>query len=125
VELQRLAGAANELKNLLASADSKIDVLCLEETFLKTGQQFNLRGYQIVRKDRTTSAKGGLLIAIRDGISYTMVDNIAADGLEYQAVRIKTQNGNIVFINGYMVPEKSATSAELQKLFLAETTIIT
>ena len=115
----------NELKNLLASTDPPIDVLCLEETFLNSGQRFNLPGYQIVRKDRTTSAKGGLVIAIRDGISHTEVDNITVDGLEHHAIRIKTQHGNIVIISCYMIPEKPATKAEIEKLFLAETTIIT
>lgn len=43
-----LRAHAGELKNLLASADVPFDVLCLEETFLKDGQRFNLPGYQIV-----------------------------------------------------------------------------
>ena len=115
----------NELKNFLASCDPPMDILCLEETFLKTEQRFNLPGYQIVRKDRTTSTKGGLIIAIREGISYTQVNITTADELEQQAVRIKTQHGNMVIINCYMVPDKPAAKSEIEKLFLAETTIIT
>jgi len=120
-----LRAHVNELKNFLASCDSPMDILCLEETFLKTEQRFNLPGYQIVRKDRTTSAKGGLVIAIRDGISYTEVNITTADELEQQAVRIKTQHGNMVIINCYMVPEKPAAKSEIEKLFLADSTIVT
>jgi len=113
----------NELRNLLASR-TDIDVICLEETFLKPANNYSLPGYQIIRKDRTGARKGGLLIAVREGISYTQLD-IGGDGYDSMAVKISTRSGQIVVVNAYMQPDKPAAKKELNKLFQQQRTIIT
>ena len=37
------------------------DVICLQETFPKSGKNFTLAGYSIVRRDRIDKRKGGLI----------------------------------------------------------------
>ena len=115
----------NELRNFLTSPQAKIDILCLEETFLKKGNHITLPGYRIIRKDRQETKKGGLMIAVRESINYTLLDDITTDSYEQQAVKIKTKNGNITTINGYSPPDKTAAKFELEKIFLKGSTIIT
>lgn len=56
----------NEFRALLASPDFHVDIICLEETFLKPGINYYLPGYQVIRKDRIGQnvAGGGLLMKI-------------------------------------------------------------
>ena len=115
----------DELRNYLSTPGINIDIVCLEETFLKPGVDFNLRGYIVIREDRTDDQKGGLLIAVKDDLSYAKINNINAVGVETQGVQVKTKNGNINIINGYMRPNKPAAKDELEKLFRKDTTVIT
>ena len=47
-----------------------IDVACIQETHLKENLRFNMRGYQVVRQDRTDRIKGGVLILIKNSLPY-------------------------------------------------------
>lgn len=46
------------------------DIVCLQETCLKSHLDLTCPEYSIVRKDRHTGAKGGSAMFIRDGLSY-------------------------------------------------------
>ena len=115
----------NELKNFLASPQAEIDILCLEETFLKKGNRIKFPGYYVIRKDREESTKGGLIIAIRESINYTEVHDVTTDSYEQHAIKIKTKNGIITIFNGYIPPDKPSVKSELEKMFLKGPTIIT
>lgn len=115
----------DELRNFLSTPGINIDVACLDETFLKPGTVFNLRGYTVIRNDRTDGARGGQLIAVKDNLSYIEIDNDNINGAEIQSVQIKTIAGNITVTNGYMRPDKPAAKDQLEKLFRKESTIIT
>jgi hypothetical protein len=41
-------------------------VVCSQETFLKTGQNYNINGHQCFRKDREGQGKGGVATLVRD-----------------------------------------------------------
>ena len=120
-----LRAHVNELKNFFASSQAKIDILCLEETFLKRGNRVTLPGYHIIRKDREDTAKGGLIIAVRESINYTVIPDIATHSYEQHAVKIKTTNGNIAIINGYSSPDKVPVKSQLEKIFMKGSTVIT
>jgi len=49
------------------------DVICLQETFPKSGKNFTLAGYSIVRRDRIDKRKGGLVTLIKDSLNYTEI----------------------------------------------------
>ena len=120
-----LRAHVNELKNFLASPQADVDILCLEETFLKKGNRITLPGYHIIRKDREDTTKGGLMIAVRESINYVVLEDIATHSYEQHGVKIKTKNGNIFIINGYSSPDKTPVKSELDKMFLKGPTIIT
>ena len=50
LELERIVGA-------LSDAGGGLDVLCLQETWLKPNLQFTMAGWEVYRRDRTV--KGG------------------------------------------------------------------
>lgn len=47
--------------------EKHIDIILLNETFLKSKHKFNISGYKIYRRDRTSHG-GGVLIGIRESI---------------------------------------------------------
>src|ERR1700759_1134377 len=63
-----------ELQHYLSNTTPLLDVICLEETFLKPTHNFVLQGYEIVRKDRIIQQGGGLATLIRLGIKYNNID---------------------------------------------------
>ena len=65
----------NELKYFLSTTPNPPSVIALQETYLKPSKSFNLFGYDIIRKDRKDGKPGGgILFAIKQGISYTHID---------------------------------------------------
>jgi len=67
----------NEFKQHLAQ--NPYDVICLQETFLKPGKNFTLPGFTVIRKDRETSRKGGLITLIKDSLNFTEINNARCD----------------------------------------------
>ena len=49
-------------------AKYQIDILALNETFLKTTFKFHLPGYDIYKNDRLVGTKGGVAILVKKGI---------------------------------------------------------
>ena len=48
------------------------DILCIQETWLNNKDQFKLKNFNIIRKDREEdTVGGGVLIAVKDNIEYT------------------------------------------------------
>ena len=54
----------DELRHLLHQRD--IDICCIQETHLKEGKSFKVRGYQTLRLDRPDRHKGGVLTLVRN-----------------------------------------------------------
>ena len=50
--------------------EEQIDIVSLNETFLKDQNKFHLNGYKIYRNDRLDAAKGGVAIAIKNSIKH-------------------------------------------------------
>ena len=55
-----------ELQNYLL--ENQIDILALNETFLKPKIKFHLPGYDIYKNDRLLGTKGGIAILVKKGI---------------------------------------------------------
>lgn len=99
-----LAAHARELKNFVASAANPPEVLCIQETFLKTEKQFVFHGYNVVRKDRTGALKGGVATLIRDGLRYQIIES--PPEVECVIIKISTKRAKITIMNVYNPPDK-------------------
>ena len=60
---QGLRPQRKELQNYLL--ENQIDVLALNETFLKPKFKFHLPGYDIYKNDRLVGTKGGIAILVK------------------------------------------------------------
>src|SRR5688572_4796057 len=98
-----LRGHKDQLKNFLVNVPSPPDVVCIEETLLKPKRNPpKIDGYNVVRKDCTTNTKGGLVIYIKVGINFTLLDIEDNPNIEIQGIEIKTSNGHLKIFNTYI-----------------------
>ena len=82
--------------------ENQIDILALNETFLKPKFKFHLPGYDIYRNDRLVGTKGGVAILVKKGIivnqewkNYHL--NVIAEN-EALAIEIQLQNGDQIIL---------------------------
>ena len=91
---QGLRPKRKELQNYLQ--ENQIDILALNETFLKQKFKFHLPGYDIYKNDRLVGTKGGVAILVKKGIIVNKEwknehFNVITDN-EALAVEIELQN---------------------------------
>ena len=89
-----------ELQNYLL--ENQIDILALNETFLKPKFKFHLSGYDIYKNDRLVGTKGGVAILVKKGIIVNQEwknehFNVITDN-EALAIKIELQNGDKVIL---------------------------
>ena len=82
--------------------ENQIDILALNETFLKPKFKFHLPGYDIYKNDRLVGTKGGVAILVKKGITVNQEwknehFNVITDN-EALAIEIELQNGNKVIL---------------------------
>ena len=90
-----------ELQNYLL--ENQIDILALNETFLKPKFKFHLPGYDIYKNDRLVGTKGGVAILVKKGIIVNQEwknehFNVVTDNNEALAVEIELQNRDKVIL---------------------------
>ena len=91
-----------ELQNYLL--ENQIDILALNETFLKTKFKFHLPGYDIQKNDKLVGTKGGVAILMKKGIIVNQEwknehfnnNNNNNNDNEALAIEIELQNGDKV-----------------------------
>ena len=89
----------DELQHLLLNKD--IDICCIQETHLKEGKNFKIRGYQKpFRLDRADRTKGGVLTLVRNNLHAIEV-NTHLDGAEYQYLKVQSKSKEVSLINYY------------------------
>jgi len=90
--------------------ENKPDVVCIQETWLKSTQVFRIPGYDILRKDRNIdgrdSGRGGCCIFVRKGLA---VSNVAvkSEKLETQLIEIWTANMTKIYVANIYNPSYS------------------
>lgn len=94
-----LTANGNEFKKFIASMKQLPDIICIQETWLKSQLQFSLAGYKIIRRDRKMGNGGGLATFIREGITFKI--NFISREFEILGVDIWGANGKIKIINYY------------------------
>ena len=106
---QGLRQKQKELQSYLL--ENQIDILALNETFLKPKFKFNLPAYYIYRNDRLVATKGGIAILVKKGIIVNQEwknehFNVITDN-EALAVEIEPQNGDKVIFATIYCPNPS------------------
>lgn len=81
-----------EFKKFIFDETDQYDVVCIQESWLKKGDNFKLKNYDIVRKDRLKLAvngvgRGGVFTCVRRGLSYKVID-LKSQGIEVLGVEI-------------------------------------
>lgn len=101
-----------EIQMLKTNIDPEI--ICLQETHLKTNQTTKLTGYEVIRKDRDHNhASGGVGILIKDDRYWTQI-NLNTD---LEAVAIELQNtAKITICNIYIPPNRPYSYQEIENL---------
>ena len=106
-----------EFKNFLFGRQIKPDIICLQETFLKNSNHFEISGYDTVRMDRpTTKVSGGVAIRIRHGINYKRIEE-TVDRIESITIQVSTATKRINIVNIYCPPNKTHEETDFTKFF--------
>lgn len=87
-----------ELEHLIN--ERKVDIVLLNETFLKPKHKFKLRNYKIYRKDRSTHG-GGVLIAIKNSIPHQHIPMFPTSTLENISVVININKRPVRLTSAY------------------------
>ena len=91
-----------------------IDVVCLQETHLNSNMRFNIRGYQVFRRDRVSAHKGGIVILVKNNIPAEELPINNSEESEINAVKLILQDRQLVIFNVYAPPDKSLYIQELE-----------
>ena len=97
---QSITAHGDELKKFVNKHEP--DVICIQETWLNSKKKYNISGYDVIRKDRETSNRGGCCIIVKKGLAVSVIP-IKTDPLEAQMVEIRSKNnlGKIFIANIY------------------------
>ena len=124
---QGLSPKQKELQNCFP--EDRIDILALNETFLKPKFKFHFPSHDINKNDRLVSAKGGVAILVKKGIIVNQEwknehFNVITDN-EALAIEIEPQNGDKVILATICCPNANPSLRLFRviksKLFFSET----
>lgn len=94
-----LISNGQEFKKYIDDLNEKPDIVCVQESWLISRLEFNIKGYNAVRMDRKIGKGGGIITFIKKGIQYREVKR--GNELEYVIVEVWSSEGNIKIINFY------------------------
>jgi len=102
-----------EFKKYIDHLDQKLNIICIQETWLKPQLNFVLQGYKIERRDRGVgNGGGGVATFIKNDIEYSVINETE----EYKMVIIEIYaEKQIIRIINYYNP-CSKLSKELEKV---------
>jgi exonuclease III len=103
-----------ELKKFLSQ--HKIDIACIQETYLKETQLYSIPDYTIYRKDRQTDqARGGVALIVYRTIEVHLKSNFPK--IEAQCLSVKLCNRNSNVFNVYSASDTELDKAEVESMF--------
>lgn len=104
---QGIRSKVEELTKFLQN--SPIDLICLNESFLKDNNRFNINGYNCIRKDRLIGRLGGLAVLVRNGLKFNQINCPTTLLMECMGVEIANGTGKLIIINAYLPGGSSNT----------------
>lgn len=84
----------HELHNFITNND--IDIMCLQETWLKPNNRLNFPHYTIHRHDRVNRRSGGVAILVKSAINQSALNIVDIDVIENIGIKHRQQR-NIYF----------------------------
>lgn len=98
-------------------SDHDIDILLIQETFLKPSHKFKIPNYLLYRDDRLGRQKGGTAIAIKKNINHyhLAIDNLTS--IEATGVVILGRDSNLLLVSCYKPPTNRFIPADFDILF--------
>lgn len=104
-----------ELTQFLTDYD--IDILLLQETFLKTTDKFRIPKYKTYRTDRTTGQGGGTAIIIKTTLNFDILPTPNTDQIEAtHGILTLPNNTKFNIISAYKPPNKIITENDIKTL---------
>lgn len=79
---------------------NKIDIILLNETFLKSNHKFSISGFKIYRNDRQMPG-GGLLIAIKNCIKHKLLNSDKTSLIENLSISVQLNGRSILITSAY------------------------
>lgn len=105
-----------ELENFIK--DRNIDIILLQETYLKPQDNFKIPNYQIYRKDRLNKPGGGVAIAIKNRIDHFLAENHSTANTESITVKVKINDRRTLKVTSiYIPPANNLGEDELRRIF--------
>ena len=102
--------------------DHAIDICCIQETKLCSGDNYSLRGYNVVRQDNPISSKlarvGGLMFLIKIGVAFEVVKDSASSSvrdLEISKIEVFLKRRPLVISNIYRPPDPFAARSHARE----------
>lgn len=98
---------------------SEFDVLALSETWLTEKNHISIGDFTILRADSQVNKSGGLLIALRKSIQYTLIKDIPNINkkLESMGVTLHLKEFDLSILSIYRHPNDSISLKEYESLF--------
>lgn len=94
-------GVSSKIQELqLFLSRDRIDVACVCETFLKSDKNLTIKGYKTIQANRTTGRFGGLIIFIKDNISFSQINIPVTSLIETLGVRINKVHLFLIYLPG-------------------------
>ncbi|KAK3912276.1 putative RNA-directed DNA polymerase from transposon BS [Frankliniella fusca] len=108
MELKIISFNANGLRSRLTLlgdllAETKADVLLVQETLLHERSRANIRGYQHYKSPRGPDCRG-LSTYVRHGLNHAQHLQPRTEQVEAQALEVRLQTGGLVVVNAYRSP---------------------
>lgn len=102
-----------------------IDIMLVNETFLRKSEKFNVPNFNIYRRDRENKPGGGVAIIIPRSIPHSELPvPDTSPNIEAVGVRIKTKTGNINIYSVYIPPKNKIEVNNLDKLFFNQNRVL-
>lgn len=93
-----------------------IDVVMLNETFLKDQHKFHLNGYRIHRNDRPGALGGGVAIAVKYSIKHTLLPIYPTKKIENISISVNINRHSVILTAAYSPKYYTTFEADIKKL---------
>lgn len=118
---QAIRSHGDEFKKSIYERTNKPDIICIQESWLKTHHKFGFSGYEVVRKDRDLSlgksGGGGVITCVRKGIAYRVVESLDCDDVEVIVVEVFLKGSSSIFVLNVYNTSDHINMEVFEKLF--------
>src|SRR5207244_10832264 len=112
-----------EFKQFLFNLQLKPDVICIQETYLKSSNKFEISGYTVIRKDRSDERRGGgIATLIKTGMNYK--EYKTETSMECLLFEIGSKINRLMIINVYILTTPEIDNKDYVHLMTGKNMVI-